>query len=89
MDIGRRMKAVSYTHLDVYKRQPISSASPSPHAIPKQAPFFTLPVCPAPRFWLINVVSAIEKHVIGKNTKPSILKYAPQPADVYKRQFPG
>ena len=41
--------------------------------IPKRAPFLARSNSLAPRFWLINVVVAILKLVIGKNAKPSIL----------------
>ena len=48
--------------------------------MPNRAPFFARSYCFAPRFWLTNVVNAIVKHVTGRNAKPSIFAYEPQPA---------
>ena len=59
---------------------PISSASVIEQRIPKRAPFFALSRSFAPRFCPMNVVRAIEKLVIGRKAKPSILLYAPLPA---------
>ena len=42
--------------------------------MPKRAPLLARSYCFAPRFWLIKVVSAREKQVIGKKPKPSTLE---------------
>jgi len=61
-------------------RIPMHSAMIRLHPMPKRAPFFALSYFPAPRFWLIKVVRAMEKQVIGRKPKPSTLEYAPHPA---------
>ena len=48
--------------------------------IPNLAPFLALSNKPAPKFWLVNVVKAVQNQVIGRKAKPSNLKYPPHPA---------
>ena len=43
-------------------------------------PFFTRSSRPAPKFWPVKVVAAMLKLVTGRMLKPSIFRYAPQPA---------
>lgn len=80
MTSGVLLKKPARYGMKAYIAKPMNSASIIAQTIPKRAPFFARPYSRAPRFWLVYVVSAMVKLVIGKKAKPSSLLYVPQAA---------
>ena len=80
MAAGSEVNARISIGADTKVSTPMTSAMSTEHRMPNRAPFLVRSYSCAPRFWLTKVVIAAVKLVMGRNAKPSILEYAPQPA---------